>query len=337
MTPHPGPRRSRRQNLRRVPRTVARVNGKGEINTTTALTDFANENNPRGATSSDGTKIWVGGAGKTNNRRCPLHDAGFLDIESPSTPPTRTYDRSRSPNGQLYTSADPTKNILVTVRDGGQRAADHGKARRSPNLPFTTRAQRAVRVQPADARPGPDPRHDLRRRQRSWRQSSSTGSSDGKVGPGGIRRSPLRHADVTANDVSGVVTIYATSSGSEGYAQGPSTRSSDVSGAGGTLSGIPVEIATAPVERGLPRRGVRARDDDRLGRHAAAGPRPSTPQKTRCPPRSGDPTNKTIAFTVERHCCVARRTDGESAGPRTTAVAPARRHQRQRHRRRAGR
>ena len=45
------------------PRTVALVNEKGEINTTTALTNFANENNPRSATSSECTKIWVGGNG----------------------------------------------------------------------------------------------------------------------------------------------------------------------------------------------------------------------------------------------------------------------------------
>jgi len=43
------------------PRTVGRVSAAGVINTETALTDVADKNNPRGATSSDGTKIWVGG------------------------------------------------------------------------------------------------------------------------------------------------------------------------------------------------------------------------------------------------------------------------------------
>ena len=45
------------------PRVVAVVNGAGTVNTETALTNFANENNPRSATSSDCKKIWVGGDG----------------------------------------------------------------------------------------------------------------------------------------------------------------------------------------------------------------------------------------------------------------------------------
>lgn len=45
-----------------IPRTVGRIDGAGNVDTTTALTDFASGNNPRSATSSDGTNIWVGGA-----------------------------------------------------------------------------------------------------------------------------------------------------------------------------------------------------------------------------------------------------------------------------------
>ena len=61
---------------------------------------------------------------------------------------------------------------------------------------------------------------------------------------------------VTANDVNGAVTIYATSAaatsnGSAGKA-GTLYRISDVSGVNGTLSGIPVEIATAPVTAAYP-------------------------------------------------------------------------------------
>jgi hypothetical protein len=45
-----------------VNRVVGRVDANGNIDTTTALTDWATGNNPRSATSSDGTNIWVGGA-----------------------------------------------------------------------------------------------------------------------------------------------------------------------------------------------------------------------------------------------------------------------------------
>ncbi|HEY2385886.1 MAG TPA: hypothetical protein VGK30_02910 [Candidatus Binatia bacterium] len=46
-----------------VPRVVGRVKFDGTVNTSTALTDFACASNPRSATSSDGTSIWVGGNG----------------------------------------------------------------------------------------------------------------------------------------------------------------------------------------------------------------------------------------------------------------------------------
>lgn len=47
-----------------VPRVVARVDGSGAIDTSTALTDYASANNPRSAASTNGLDLWVsGGAG----------------------------------------------------------------------------------------------------------------------------------------------------------------------------------------------------------------------------------------------------------------------------------
>lgn len=46
-----------------IPRVVGRVDWLGNINTTTALTNFASGNNPRSAASDNGTNLWVGGAG----------------------------------------------------------------------------------------------------------------------------------------------------------------------------------------------------------------------------------------------------------------------------------
>jgi hypothetical protein len=45
-----------------VARVVGRLDAAGEIDTTTALTDFASGNNPRGVASTDGINIWVAGA-----------------------------------------------------------------------------------------------------------------------------------------------------------------------------------------------------------------------------------------------------------------------------------
>jgi hypothetical protein len=45
-----------------APRTVARIDALGNIDSSTALTDWAQGNNPRSATSTDGTSLWVTGA-----------------------------------------------------------------------------------------------------------------------------------------------------------------------------------------------------------------------------------------------------------------------------------
>jgi hypothetical protein len=45
-----------------VPRVVGRLDATGEVDTSTALTDFASGNNPRGVATTDGTNLWVSGA-----------------------------------------------------------------------------------------------------------------------------------------------------------------------------------------------------------------------------------------------------------------------------------
>jgi hypothetical protein len=45
-----------------TPRVVGRLDASGNIDTTTALTDWSTGNNPRSATSSDGVNFWVAGA-----------------------------------------------------------------------------------------------------------------------------------------------------------------------------------------------------------------------------------------------------------------------------------
>ena len=88
------------------------------INTETALTDFADKNNPRSATSSDGTKIWVGGA---------AGGARFTELKkTTSTSLNSLVVNVRQLaifNKQLYASADPTKNgtsgfTIATVGSG---------------------------------------------------------------------------------------------------------------------------------------------------------------------------------------------------------------------------
>ena len=81
-----------------VPRTVAVVNGKGEVDTTTALTNFANENNARSATSDECKTLWVGGNGTKTTGGVVAAELG----ESTGTQlneSTTTSARSRSSAG----------------------------------------------------------------------------------------------------------------------------------------------------------------------------------------------------------------------------------------------
>ena len=102
---------------------------------------------------------------------------------------------------------------------------------------------------------------------------------------------------VTANDVGGAVTIYATSSAPAGKT-GILYRISDVSGENGTLSGIPVEIAKAPANETY--RGVAFAPGTTIGSGGTPPPAPIiVAAENALPAALGDPTNKTMPITVE--------------------------------------
>ena len=60
-----------------VPRVIGRLDTAGNLNTTTALPDYSDQNNPRSAASTNGIDLWaVGGAGGVRYAplgRLPLH------------------------------------------------------------------------------------------------------------------------------------------------------------------------------------------------------------------------------------------------------------------------
>ena len=114
------------------PRTVGVVSASGSVDTTTALTDAANGNNPRSATSTDGTHLWVGGAAG-GPRYTTIGSSTSTELDS------GTYKNVRevqAVDGQLYTSADPSKAsvTIATVGTGLPTTATQPIT----NLPFAT-------------------------------------------------------------------------------------------------------------------------------------------------------------------------------------------------------
>jgi hypothetical protein len=90
-----------------VPRVVARVDGAGNIDTSTVINGFGG-NNVRGATSDDGTRFWVTGAGPANGQGVVLAPLGN-PVATPVTPIGSTFKNARVPviaNGRLYVSSD---------------------------------------------------------------------------------------------------------------------------------------------------------------------------------------------------------------------------------------
>lgn len=115
-----------------TPRTIARVNAGGEVDTSTALTDAANENNVRSATSSNGTDIWVGGAAG-GVRHTTLGSSTSTGLNETD----KNVREVSISGGRLYASADPTKAgalTIATVGSGLPTTATQTIA----NLPFST-------------------------------------------------------------------------------------------------------------------------------------------------------------------------------------------------------
>jgi hypothetical protein len=270
-----------------VPRTVGRVDANENIDTTTALTDFSAGNNPRSAASSDGTNLWVAGAAGG------LRYTTLGSSTSTSLNATDTNVREVSIfDGQLYTSADPTKAGALTVATVGSGLPTTGGQTVS-NLSFSS----------APAEPygyafltlgtgtGPDTLYvadDSAGAVIKYGLTGSTWVKEGSV--------PLANVTgLTANDVNGTVTIFATATTG---ANGTLYDITDTSGAGGTLSGGATLIATAPSNEAF--RGVAFAPGTTIG--SGPGTPPVTPTitttDTSLAAAMEDPTNPTLGVTV---------------------------------------
>jgi predicted extracellular nuclease len=104
-----------------VNRVIGRVNSVGTIDTTTALTDAISGGNPRGASSSNGTDLYISGTSAGGGIRY----AAFGATTSTSLTTTPTNIRATNVfNGQLYiSSASGTFLGVATVGSGLQTTA----------------------------------------------------------------------------------------------------------------------------------------------------------------------------------------------------------------------
>ncbi|MCW2523960.1 MAG: hypothetical protein JWO63_2295, partial [Frankiales bacterium] len=274
-----------------MPRTVAVVGTTGAVNTTTSLTTFADGTNPRSATTVDGTHVWVGGAAGGIQYAAVGASTGTTITNS-------TYKNVRQVsvfNNQLYTSADPTK-ASVTVATVGSGLPTSGSLTPA-NLAFASppTGPYAYSLLTLGTGTAPDTMYVADNSAGAIVKYSLSGSS--WVSKGSVSVAAV--TGVTANDVNGVVSIFATSSGASSTA-GTLYSITDSGGTAGNLSGSATLIATAPSKETF--RGVAFAPGTTIGSGGTVTTPPSvptlTPAHTGLPATLGDPTNATLPITV---------------------------------------
>jgi hypothetical protein len=277
-----------------VPRTVGRVSASGAVDTSTALTDVGNANNPRGATSSDGKTLYWSGAGKSTSGGVHVATLGA----STSTLLSSSDTNARAVTifgGQLYTSSDPTKEGINIATVGTGLPTTGGQS--TTNLPFATAPSEpyAFSFLTLGLGSAPDTMYVADNGAGAivkFGLVSGKWTKEGSVAVAAV-------TGVTANDVGGVVTIFATTSGSSGEG-GVLYKVTDSSGVNGTLSGNATQIATAPANESF--RGVAFAPGTTIGSGGGTPPPPAptiSTSESSLPAALEDPTNPTLGVKVE--------------------------------------
>jgi hypothetical protein len=274
-----------------VPRTIARVDAAGDVDTTTALTDFADGNNPRSAVSQDGSEFWVGGAAG-GVRYATLGAATSTSLVSSTYKNVRQLEIA---DGQLYASADPTK-ASVTVASVGSGLPTSG-TQAVTDLPFASPPIEPYAYSLLTLGSGTTP-------DTLYVADNSAGAvvKYGLSGGTWVQEGSVAVANVTgltADDSGGTVTLYATSSGSSGTA-GTLYKIVDASGIGGTLTGGAAVLAFAPANEAF--RGVVYAPGTVIGSGGGTAPTGVSPTISTAhsglPAALGDPTNPALSVTV---------------------------------------
>ncbi|ACU76284.1 hypothetical protein Caci_7459 [Catenulispora acidiphila DSM 44928] len=220
--------------------TLARVGADGGVDTSTVLKGFADGNNVRGATSTDGTGIWVSGAA----------GIGYATLGA-STYTQLTGDNVRQVQvvgGRLYTTSNKSNVGVSTVGTGtpttsGQSVANLPGSPESSGDPYNavllnlSGGSAADTMYVSDNSAGKIEKFSLANG--SWKAEGSKSLSN--------------VVDLTGSVVGGKAVLYATGSGSSGTSGTLSTLT-DSAGVGASLSGSVTTLATAPSKQAF--RGI---------------------------------------------------------------------------------
>ncbi|MBK7440555.1 MAG: T9SS type A sorting domain-containing protein [Bacteroidetes bacterium] len=232
-----------------VNRVIGLVYADGTVNTTTALTDFASANNPRSATTTNGTDLWMaGGAGGI--RYASLGGTTSNDLSSATLANVRVVQVF---DNQLYFStASGTTYRVGTVGTGlptsGLQTLSH-----LSGIPAATGSPYGYFMADLDGIPGIDVIYvadDGANALRKYSLVAGTWTLNGTIG---VDADDYRGITGTVNGSS--VTLFCTIKGGSGATGGGQLVTiTDASGYNGTLTGTPTVLLTAATNTSI--RGI---------------------------------------------------------------------------------
>jgi hypothetical protein len=228
-----------------VPRTVGIIStSTGAVDTSTALTDFVSANNPRTAFTTDGTNIWVGGAGDVSFTTAGSSTSTVL------TTAVTNVDQLNDFAGQLYFSSQKTTGAIGALGTNLPAVAGQSAAM-LPGVPSNKNVYGFVMFDENPNVPGLDTLYLADQSANlidKFVLSSGTWTAAGSVSATGA-------TGLTGFvDASGNVDLFATTGGNGAAGGGTLYSFIDTTGATGTVSGTASSIATAGTDEAF--RGV---------------------------------------------------------------------------------
>jgi hypothetical protein len=226
-----------------VPRVVGRVDAFGEVDTSTALTDFASGNNPRGAASTDGTDLWVSGA---------VDSAHFTTLGSSTSVQLSTTVTNLRAVGifgsQLFVSDSSGSSVRLGAVGTGLPTTAGQTIANLPGFP-TSGSPYAFFLADLDGKAGLDTLYvadDGASGSSGGLTKYSLGASGAWTASGTVGSATDTYRGVTGAVTGSTVTLYAVrKGGSTATGGGELDALVDSSGFGGTFSAAPTTIATA--------------------------------------------------------------------------------------------
>ncbi len=221
-----------------VPRVVARVDALGNLDTTTALGDFASGSSPRGVASTNGFDLWVaGGAGGVRHALLGSTTSTQLSTTVTNLRATGIFD------GQLYVAAQSGTTRVATVGVGLPTTAGNTIVN-LPGLPTSTGSPYGHFLADLDPGvPGVDTLYvaDDSAGLSKYSLVAGTWTTNGTIGVAADAYRGL------TGSVSGpTVSLFATRRGGSGATGGGELVSiTDTTGYNATLSATPTLLATA--------------------------------------------------------------------------------------------